>query len=84
MFTRDSSYFTSDTFLHEVVKINPITLSRLVSIQCGDWQYQTRGSIGNALSIITNGNVFVASWVLPLVTRLFFDFVMIHCISRHQ
>ena len=37
----------------------------------------TRGSNGNAHSITMNGNVAVASWVIPLVTIPFVDFVMI-------
>ena len=40
--------------------------------------YLPRGSKGNALSFTTIGNVSVARQVIPLVTRSFLDFVMIH------
>ena len=49
----------------------------LFSVVSGN-RHQTTGSNGNALGITTTGNVFVARWVLPLVTRPFLDFVMIH------
>ena len=39
--------------------------------------YLTRGSNGNAHSIITN-SLSVARWVIPLLTIPFLDFVMIH------
>ena len=41
-------------------------------------RYLPRGSNGNAVYITSNGNVFVARWVLPLVTIPLLDFVMIH------
>ena len=51
----------------------------MVSVYSGESQWVlTRGSIGNADSITTNGNVSVASWVITLVTVPFLDFVMIH------
>ena len=66
--------------LHAVVK-NKFPLLSLIwylfKVVSGN-RYQTRGSNGNALSITTTGDIFVASWVLPLVTRPFLDFVMIH------
>ena len=40
--------------------------------------YLTRGSNGNAHSITMNGNASVSSWVIPLVTKPFLDFVVIH------
>ena len=39
---------------------------------------QIRGNNVNALFITTTGNVFVARWAQPFVTRPILDFVMIH------
>ena len=36
----------------------------------------TRGSGGNALFIMIDGNISVASWVITLVTTPFLDFVL--------
>ena len=70
MATRDSPYLTTDIPLCSSKKEMSITVSGLVSIQCGN-RYQTRGSNGNGLSITTTGNIFVASWVILLVTEPF-------------
>ena len=40
-------------------------------------RYQPRWSNENALCITSTGNVFVASWVIPLVTIPLWDLVMI-------
>ena len=80
MITRDTPYLTTETFPDVVVKKKFPLLSlgwypfRVVSHN----EYLTRGSYGNAHSITINGNVYAASWVIPLVTIPFLDFVMIH------
>ena len=80
MVTRDILYLTIDTFLDGVVKKNFPVLSvgcylfRVVS----DNRYLPRDSNENILHITNTGNVFVARWVIPLVTILLLDFVMIH------
>ena len=47
-----------------------ITVSQMVFFYSGEsqWIYLSRAHNGNAHSIAMNGNVFVASWVIPLVT----------------
>ena len=74
--TKDTLYLTIDTFLDVVVKKNSVLsvgwyLFRVVS---GN-RYLLRGSNKKAYC---NGNVFVARLVIPLVTKPFLDFVMIH------
>ena len=80
MVTRDSPYLTTDIFFHAVVKKKfpflPLVWY-LLNVVNGN-RHQTRGRNGNGLSITTTGNVLVARWVLPLVTRPIFNFVMIH------
>ena len=68
MVTRDILYLTIHTFLDVVVKKNSVGwhLFRVVS---GNW-YLPRGSNENLLYITSTGNVFVAIWVIPLITIL--------------
>ena len=79
MVTRDSPHLTTD--------ISPCSNKKEISTTILVWyqfdvvsnnSHQTRVSSGNTLSITTTGNVFVARWVLPLVTRPVLNFVMIH------
>ena len=74
MITRDTPYLTRDTFLDVVAK----KIFPLLSVVVSHNGYLTRGSNGNADSITTNGNVSFASWVIPLVTIPFLNFVTIH------
>ena len=84
--TRDILYLTIDSFLDIVVKSNFPLLSigwylfRLVSCN----RYLLRGSNENTLCITSTGNVSVARWVIPLVTILLLDLVMIHWIRWIQ
>ena len=80
MITRDIPYLTTDTFLDVVVKtIFPLlSLGWCLFTVVSHNRYLTRGSNGNVHSITTNGNVSVASWVIPLVTIPVLDFVKIH------
>ena len=79
MVTRDILYLTIDTFLDIVLKSNFQLLSagwylhRAVSVN----GYLSRGSNENTLCITSTGNVSVARWVIPLVTILILDLVMI-------
>ena len=41
-------------------------------------KYPPGGSNENALYITSTGNLFVARWVIPLVTIPLLDFVIIH------
>ena len=80
MVTRDSPYLTTDILLHAVVKMKFPLLSLvwyLFNVVSGN-RHQTRGSSENVLSSTTTGNVLVARWVPPLVTRPILDFAMIH------
>ena len=75
MVTRDSPYLTIDIFIYVAVKIKFLLLSLvwyLFNVVSGN-KHPTGGSNGNALSITTITNVFVARWVLPLVTGLCYD-----------
>ena len=82
MVTRDSPHLTTDIFLHAVVKNELPLLFRVWYLfnRVSGNRHQTKGTNGNPLSITATGNVFVARWVLTLVTRPFLNFVMIHCI----
>ena len=80
MVTRDILYLTIDTLLEVVVKKNFPLLSVgwcLFRVVSGNG-YLPRDSNENALYITSTGNVFVARWVIPLVTIPLLDFVMIH------
>ena len=70
MVTRDPPYLTIDIFLDVVVKkIFPLlSLGWYLFTEVHHNGYLTRGSNGNAHSVTMNGNVSVASWVIPLVT----------------
>ena len=68
----------SDIFLNIVLKSNFPLLSvgwYLFRVVSGN-RYLPRGSNENTLCITSN--VSVARWVIPLVTILFFNLVMIH------
>ena len=86
MVTRDILYLTVDTFLDIVVKSNFLLLSvgwylfRVVSAN----RYLPRGSNENTLCITSTDNISVARWVIPLVTILLLDLVMIHWICWIQ
>ena len=87
MVTRDSPYLTTDIFLYAAVKKRNFYYFLCFGICLKGLSFnrhQTRDSNGNALSITKTSDVFVAWWVLPLVTRLFLDFVMIHWIRWIQ
>ena len=80
MVTRDIPYLTIDTFFDIVVKSDFPQLSvgwypfRVVS----GGRYLPRGSSEITLCITSTDNVSVARWVIPLVTILLLDLVMIH------
>ena len=74
MVIRDNLYQTIDTILDVVIEKN----FPLLSVVWYLFRYVSRGSTKNALCITTAGNVFVARWVIPLVTKPLLDFVMIH------
>ena len=79
-------YLTIDTFLDVVVKKKFPLLSvgwYLFRVVSGD-RYLPRGSNENALCITSTGNIFVSSWVIPLVTIPLLDLVMIHWIRWIQ
>ena len=80
MVTRDTPYLTIDTFPDVVgKKIFPLlSLGWYLFTVVHHNGYLIRGSNGNAHSVTKNGNVSVASWVIPLVTIPFLDFVIIH------
>ena len=80
MVTRDILYLTIGTLLDIMVK-------KILSLLLVGWylfrvmsgnRYLPRDSNENTLCITSTGNVFVASWVIPLVTIPLLDFVMIH------
>ena len=78
--TRDILYLIIDTFLDVVVIKNFLLLSvgwYLFRAVSGN-RYPPRGSNENTLCIAGTGNVFVTRWVIPLVTVLLLDQVMIH------
>ena len=80
MVTRDILYLTIDTFLDIVVKKNFPLLSvgwYLFRVVTGN-RYLPQDSNENTLCITSTGYVFVARWVIPLVTILLLDLVMIH------
>ena len=71
---------TIDTFLDVVAKKNFPLLSVgwcLFRVVSGN-KCLPRGSNENTLCITSTGNVFVARWVIPLVTITLLDLVMIH------
>ena len=74
MATRDTPCLTIDTctFLRVMVKKNFITISGLVITVVSGNRYLSKSSNGNALCITTPGNVFVARYVILLVTITFF------------
>ena len=80
MVIRDILYLTLDTFLDVVEKKNFPLLSvgwylfRVV----GSNRYLYRDSNENTLCITNTGNVFLARWVIPLLTIPLLDFFMIH------
>ena len=80
MVTRDILNLTIDTFLDIVLKSNFPGLSvgwYLLRVVSGN-RYLPRSSNKNELFITSTGNVFVARWVIHLVTILLLDLVMIH------
>ena len=80
MVTRDILYLTIDTLLVIVVKSNFPLLSvgcYLFRVASGN-RYLPRGSNENTLCITSPGNVSVSRRVIPLVTILLLDLVMIH------
>ena len=80
MVTKDILYLTIDTFLDIVVKSNFPLLSAgwyLFRVVSGN-RYLPRESNENILCITSTGNVSVGRWVIPLVTILLLDLVMIH------
>ena len=80
MVTRDILYLPIDTFLDIVVKSNFLLLSvgwYLFRVVTGN-RYLPRGSNENTLCITSTGKVSVARRVIPLVTILLLDLVMIH------
>ena len=86
MVTRDILYLTIDIFLKTVVISNFPLLSigwYLFRVVTGN-RYLPRCSNENTLYITSTGNVSVARWVIPLVTILFLDLVMIHWIRWIQ
>ena len=70
MVTRNILYLTIDTFLDVVIKENFLLLSidwylfRVVS----DNRYPSRASNENTLCLTSTGNVFIARWVILLVS----------------
>ena len=80
MVTRDTPQLTIDTFLDVALKrlLLLLSLIRYLFGVVNDNGYLTRGSNGNVHSVTMNGNVSVASWVIPLVTMPYLGFVMIH------
>ena len=79
MVTRDIPYLTIDKFLELMVKKNfPLLLVSwyLFRVVSGN-RHLPRDSNENALCITIIDNVFVARWVVPLVTIPLLDFVMI-------
>ena len=86
MVTRDILHLTKVTFLDIVVKSNFPLVSvgwYLHGVVIGNG-YLPRGSNENTPCITSTGNVSVARWVIPLVTILLLDMVMIHWIRWIQ
>ena len=80
MVTRDILSLTKVTFLDIVVKrYFPLLFVGwyLLRVVIGNG-YLSRDSNENTLYITSTGNVYVARWVIPLVTILLLDLVMIH------
>ena len=80
MVTKDILQLTKDIFLDVVVKKNFPLISvdwYLFRVASGN-RYLPRGSNENTFYITSIGKIFVARWVLPLVTIPLLDFVMIH------
>ena len=80
MVIRDILYLKVDTFLDVVVKKKFPVLSvgwYLFRVVSGN-RYLPIGSNENTHCITSTGNVFVAKWVISLVTIPLLDFVMIH------
>ena len=80
MVTRNTPYLTIYTFLDVVVKryFHYCLLEWYLFTVLSHNGYVTRGSYGNAHSITPNSDISVDSWVIPLVTIPFLDFVIIH------
>ena len=79
-------HLTIDTSLDVVVKNDIPLLSAgwyLFRVVSGN-RYIPRGSNENALCITSISNVFIASWVIPLVTILILDLAMIHWIQGNS
>ena len=77
--TRDIPLLTIDVLLDVVVKYIFLLLSLgwyLFKVVI-DSRYPPSWSNENALCITSTGNVFVASWIIPLVTIPLWDLVMI-------
>ena len=80
MVARDILYLIIVTFIDAVVKSNFPLLSviwYLFRVVRGN-RYLPRGSKESALCITSTANVSVARWVIPLVTILLLDLVVIH------
>ena len=80
MVTRDVLYLTIDTLLDIVVKKNFLLLSvgrYLFRVVSGN-RYLPQDSYENTLTITSTGNVYVARWLMLLVTILLLDLVIIH------
>ena len=80
MVTRDILHLTIVVFFDAVVKKNCQLLPvdwYLFQVVTGN-RYLPRGSNENALFITSTGNVSATRWVIPLVTILILDFVIIH------
>ena len=86
MVTGDTLYLTIDTFLDVVVKKNfsQLSLGWCLFRVVGGNRYLPRGSNENALFISNTGNVFLTSWLIPLVKVPLLDLVMIHWIRWIQ
>ena len=59
------------------MKISLLSLVWYLFIVLSYNRYLPRGSNGNTLCITSTGNIFIARWVIPLVTIPFLDYVMI-------
>ena len=80
MVARDILHLTIVIFLDVVVKKNfpLLPIDRYLSRVVTGNRYLPSGSNDNALCITSTGNIPVAGWVIPLVTILLLDLVMIH------
>ena len=80
MVTRHILYLTIDTLLDSVVKKNFSLLSvgwYLFTVVSGN-RYLPQDSNENTLCITSPGNVYLTRWVMPMVTILLWDLIMIH------